>query len=303
MTHSTFAAIDIGSNAFRLLISYVERGVGATAEFKKAAFIRVPVRLGEDVFTSGHIGHEKRHKLVEAMRGFARLLEVFDVQAYKAYATSAMREAQNGAEIAAEIEKESGIKVEIVSGQEEAETIFEAGDIAGLMSSDKPYLYVDVGGGSTEVTVYSNHRRACSESFALGTVRIIAGAVREGERERFKKWLREIRSKYHPEAIIGSGGNINKIDKLLSGSKKNRGKDDPLHYGEMKVLATKLSKMSYDERIERFGLNDYRADVIIPALDIFLTAARTCRIDEVIVPKIGLVDGIIHKLYTQGLKK
>ena len=297
MKHSTFAAIDIGSNAFRLLISYVERN--GTTDFKKAAFIRVPVRLGEDVFTKGRVSDEKRHKLVEAMKGFARLMEVFDVQAYKAYATSAMREAKNGPDVVAEIERESGIHVEIVSGHEEAETIFEAGDIAGFGDSDKSYLYVDVGGGSTELTVYSNHGRALSESFPLGTVRTISGAVKEKERERFKKRLHEIRSKYHPVAIVGSGGNINKIDKLIA--RKNKDKNDPLHYYQLKRLAEQLGSMSYDERIKHFGLNDYRADVIIPALDIFMTAAHICRIDDIIVPKIGLVDGLIHKLYCQSI--
>ena len=293
MTRETFAAIDIGSNAFRLLINYVERN-GST-EFKKAAFIRVPVRLGEDVFTSGRITDEKAHKVVEAMQGFAHLMRVFDVQAYRACATSAMREADNGAELVNEIHRASGIKVDIISGQEEAEIIFEAGDIAGLGGSDKRFIYVDVGGGSTEVTVYSDHGRAFSESFALGTVRMLSGATEAGETARFRECMRRIRSEFRPVAIIGSGGNINKAHKMLS--KKEKDRNDPLHYVELELLFKQLSRMNYDERIEKFGLNDYRADVIIPALGIFLMVARICRIDEIIVPKIGLVDGIIHGLY------
>ncbi len=304
MTRETFAAIDIGSNAFRLLISYVERGgtgVGSSGsdsegsegavEFKKAAFIRVPVRLGEDVFTHGEIGPAKRERLVEAMQAFAHLMRVFEVKAHRACATSAMREAANGPAIVEEIRSRSGIAVEIISGRQEAETIFEAGDIAGLMNSDKRYLYVDVGGGSTEVTVYSNRRRACSESFALGTVRTLSGGVDPAECERFRKWLKSVRTEYKPVAIIGSGGNINKAHKMLAGKER-----ETLRLVELELLAEQLSEMSLAERIERMGLNDYRADVIAPALDLFITAARTCRIDQIIVPKIGLVDGIIHSL-------
>jgi exopolyphosphatase/guanosine-5'-triphosphate,3'-diphosphate pyrophosphatase len=300
--HDTFAAIDIGSNAFRLLISYVEHTPDGKAEFRKAAFIRVPVRLGEDVFTGGAIGRDKFDRVVEAMQGFAHLIRVFNVKAFRACATSAMREAANGRELAAEIERTSGIPVEIISGQQEAETIFEAGDIAGLMNGDHRYLYVDVGGGSVEVSVYSSHRRVYSESFALGTVRNLSGAVQADEMERFKKRLHQIHHEWDPAAIIGSGGNINKTYKLLS--KKSRGKEgrdeNTLDTDDLKKLYEELSRMSYDERIERFGLNDYRADVIVPALEIFLVAARECHIDEVIVPKLGLVDGIIHGLYTRG---
>ncbi len=325
MKQKTYAAIDIGSNAFRLLIGYVEvypendkkstgkagddkragkdgggseksveKGSGTHGHhFKKAAFIRVPVRLGADVFTKGKVAAEKRKKLVEAMVAFSHLFRVFGVDSYRAYATSAMREAANGDEIIREIERESGIKVKIISGKLEAETIFEAGESAGFggKNDQRTYMFVDVGGGSTEITVYSEGRRAFSESFPLGTVRMISGAVRESEMERFKKQLHSIREKYHPDAIIGSGGNINKIHKLLS-SKENK----ILHYDEMKKLAEKLGAMSYEQRIEHFELNEYRADVILPALEIFLTAAHATHIDNVIVPKIGLVDGIIQRL-------
>ena len=296
MTKDTFAAIDIGSNAIRLLINYVESN-GST-EFRKAAFIRVPIRLGEDVFTTGRIGDEKRRRLVGSMQAFVHLIDVFGVHAYRACATSAMREAANRVELVEEIRRTSGLEVEIISGQEEAGIIFEAGDIAGLGSSDKCYLYVDVGGGSTEVTVYRDHGRAFSESFALGTVRMLNGATEAGETARFRESMRRIRSEYRPVAIIGSGGNINKAHKMLSKKEKDR---NPLHYVELELLFKQLSRMSCEERIEKLGLNDYRADVIVPALGIFLLAARTCRIDEIIVPKIGLVDGIIHGLYRQNL--
>lgn len=289
MTKDTLAAIDVGSNAIRLLISNVERN-GKT-DFRKAAFIRVPIRLGEDVFTTGRIGEDKQRRLVEAMRGFAGLMSAFEVRAHRACATSAMREASNGPEIVARIRGESGVVVEIISGREEAGIIFEAGGIAGLMDSDKHYLYVDVGGGSTEVSVYSNRRRARSKSFALGTVRSISGATEAGEMDRFKEYLRGIKRDFDPVAIIGSGGNINKAHKMLAGKDK-----EPLRATELEDLYRKLSDMSYEERMEKMGLNDYRADVILPALDIFITAARRCRIEDIVVPKIGLVDGIIHGL-------
>ena len=269
----------------------------APVEFKKAAFIRVPIRLGEDVFTEGKIGRVKTEQLVEAMQGFGHLMRVYGVQGYRACATSAMREAENSDRVVKQLLKKSGIRVDIISGQEEAALIFEAAGAMGAsdgLRDDKSYLSVDVGGGSTEVTVYSNHQRAMSESFALGTVRIISGAAKEEELERFTKWLQGVTKEYHPAAIVGSGGNINKVFKILEKKEK-----EPLKLNELKTLFTRLSKLSYDERVTKCGLNPYRADVIMPALEIFLTAARTCKIDEVIVPKIGLADGIIHRLYRQ----
>lgn len=285
MTKETLAAIDIGSNAIRLLICNVEN------EFKKAAFIRVPVRLGEDVFTAGSIGQSKGARLVEAMEGFAHIMRAFEVSKFRACATSAMREASNGSALVEEIRRRAGIEVEIISGHEEAELIFEAGDMAGLGRSQKSFLYVDVGGGSTEVTLYDGRHRVDSESFRLGTVRMLSHASDPEEMGRFKEWLKEVRKKYNPSAIVGSGGNINKAHKMLS--KKER---EPLRYVELKILFEELSDMTYEERMDKFHLNDYRADVIMPALHIFITAAHACRVDEIIVPKVGLVDGIIHHI-------
>lgn len=292
MNRETLAAIDIGSNAIRLLINYVE--ANGAVKFKKAAFIRVPIRLGEDVFTIGAIGDEKREKLSEAMISFAHLMTTFNVHKYRACATSAMREAVNGAEVVDYIRRRSGINIEIISGKEEAETIFEAGDIVGLMGSNRSYLYVDVGGGSTEITIYSDCQRVESESFPLGTVRMISDAIDKEEWKNFKRWLEEIAASYNPVSIIGSGGNINKIHKLLCKKEK-----ESLRYVEIKLLYEQLLEMSYDERIKKLGLQTYRADVIMPAMKLFLTVAKTCKINEFIVPKIGLSDGIIHKLFSQ----
>lgn len=296
MNRETLAAIDIGSNAIRLLINYIEKS-SKVVSFKKAAFLRVPIRLGEDVFTLGEISDEKRKKLCEAMSAFEAVMRTFNVRDYRACATSAMREAKNGAEIVEYIREKSGINIEIISGKEEAETIFEAGDIAGLMEHDESYIYVDVGGGSTEVTLYSDHKRVASESFPLGTVRTISDAVDKNEMKRFKKWLEEVALPLRPVAIIGSGGNINKVNKLLQ--KKDQ---ESMRYIELKLLYNQINDMSYDERVKNMGLNTYRADVITPAMKIFLTVAKTCKVDEIMVPKVGLADGIIHHLYNKRLK-
>ncbi len=286
----TLAAIDIGSNAIRLMVNYVDNN--NKVAFKKAAFLRVPIRLGEDVFTVGKISDDKRQRLCDAMTTFSHVMKTYKVSKYRACATSAMREASNGAEVVEYIRELSGIQIEIISGQEEAQTIFEAGDVAGLMSAKESYIYVDVGGGSTEVTIYSNNKRATSESFRLGTVRTISDAVDKSEPKRFKRWLEEVALPYRPTAIIGSGGNINKVHKLLL--KKDR---EPIRYIELKLLYNQINEMSYDERLRNMGLNTYRADVITPAMKLFLTVAKNCKVDQILVPKVGLADGIIHHLY------
>ncbi len=285
----TLAAIDIGSNAIRLVINYVDNS--NKVAFKKAAFLRVPIRLGEDVFTRGEISPEKRRRLCEAMTSFSHVMKTYNVTKFRACATSAMREARNGAEVVDYIRQVSGINIEIISGQEEAKTIFEAGDVAGLMNNKESYIYVDVGGGSTELTIYSNNKRATSESFRIGTVRTISNAVDKSEPKRFKKWLEEVALPYRPVAIIGSGGNINKVHKLLA--KKDR---EAIRYIELKLLYNHISEMTYEERLRNMGLNTYRADVITVAMKLFLTVAKNCKIDEILVPKIGLADGVIHHL-------
>ncbi len=292
MNRETLAAIDIGSNAIRLLIEYIESN--GTVAFKKAAFVRVPIRLGEDVFSDGAIGEEKREKLCSAMKSFSALMQTFNVKAYRACATSAMREASNGAEVVEYIRRESGVQIEIISGIEEAKTIFEAGDMARFISKDQNYIYVDVGGGSTEVTVYSGNRRVTSESFPLGTVRMINSKEKISLSD-FKEWLERIALPFKPVAIIGSGGNINKVHKLLS---KRQG--ESIKPMEMRVLYDQIKPLSYEQRIKQLSLNSYRADVIIPAMKIFMTAAKVCRIDSIIAPRIGLADGIIHQLYCRS---
>lgn len=286
----TFGAIDIGSNAIRLLIDYVEEY--DAPEFKKAAFVRVPIRLGEDVFSLGHVTPAKVAALTQAMSAFAALFKTFDIDAYKACATSAMREAENGAEVAGTIARTCGIDITIVDGNTEARTIYEAGGLEKVLDKEKSYFYIDVGGGSTEVVVYAENRQVEARSFRLGTVRYISGAVSASEEEAFAAWLGEKASRYRPSALIGSGGNINKAHRLLDKKPK-----DAIKAKELNALYERLQKMSVGQRMEEMELNANRADVIVPALSIFTTALRITGAGSVIVPKLGLVDGIVRELY------
>ena len=290
------AAIDIGSNAIRLLINNIEENRTAP-DFKKLAYLRVPIRLGDDVFTSGRISRGKEGQLIHAMQGFSHIMKAYGVMDYRACATSAMRDAENGKSIVEDIRRESGIKIEIISGREEAEIIYEAGQLAGLMDKRKNYLSVDVGGGSTEIVLYSNQQKVTYCSFELGTVRMLVDAVKVGEKKRFREWLKEIARNNSLMSIVASGGNINKVYKIL-----NKREKEPLSYGDIKGLYDTLKPLSYEERIQLYKLNPYRADVIVPALEIFLTISKICKVDEIYVPKVGLSDGIVYHLYQERKK-
>ncbi|MCC8173423.1 MAG: hypothetical protein LIO65_03265 [Odoribacter sp.] len=292
MKFDTLGAIDIGSNAIRLLISNVEANENIH-EFKKVAFLRVPIRLGEDVFSKGKIGESKLNRLTEAMIGFSHIMKAYKVNHYMAFATSAMRGAKNGEEVIKTIYKKSGINIKTITGQEEAEIIFEAGGLSAVMDSSQNYLYVDVGGGSTEIILYSKNHKIKSRSFEIGTVRFLANAVKEEEKKAFEDWLTEIADNYAPLSIIASGGNINKIHKVLGKREK-----EYLTFPEIKVLYDILEKLTYEERILNYGLNPYRADVIVPALGIFIKIGEICKINEIFVPKVGIVDGMVHHIYS-----
>lgn len=291
VTRETFGAIDIGSNAIRLLISYVETYADKRTEYKKAAFIRVPIRLGDDVFMRGHISSTKVEALSDAMQAFAALMRAYGVRDCRACATSAMREAQNGTDVVDNIKRVSGLNIEIISGEEEADTIYAAGGLKEVLDPKKNYVYVDVGGGSTEVVVYAHGAKTLERSFRLGTVRMLAGAVSEDEWNEFSSWLKAVRNEWKPEAIIGSGGNINKAHKMLE--KKRR---EPIKTKELKQLYDQTRKMSVTERMEQLYLNQSRAEVIANALKIFYTVADKCNIDTIMVPRVGLVDGIVKGL-------
>lgn len=294
MNRETFGAIDIGSNAIRLLIDYVEQYDDLRTEYKKAAFVRVPIRLGDDVFLRGHIGNDRAEALCDAMQGFAALLRAYGVRDYRACATSAMREAANGREILERVRLRSGISVETISGAEEADTIFAAGGLKELLDHTKTYLYVDVGGGSTEIVVYASGEKTAAESFRLGTVRILSGATQPAEWHRFEEWLARQVETHHPSAVIGSGGNINKVHKMLE--KRSR---EAIRTKELVLLYEQLRNLTVLQRMEQFYLNQSRAEVIVPALRIFTDVTRIGRIGTIYVPRQGLADGIIRQLYRQ----
>jgi exopolyphosphatase/guanosine-5'-triphosphate,3'-diphosphate pyrophosphatase len=297
------AAIDVGSNAVRLLIDYVEVE-GLTYELKKAAYLRVPIRLGEDVFTRNHVGHAKAQLLMEAMLGFQHLLRAYGVSEVRACATSAMRDAVNGREVAEAIRERTGIGMDIISGQEEADLICAAGFPKEFAVDAGAAVYVDVGGGSTELVVYRDNRVYLHDSFQVGTVRMLsiaAGknvAAWEVEKERLALSMRDIHRRDAPTRVIASGGNINKAHKLLG--KKN---DEPVRPDEIKDLLGRLKPLSVVARMREFGLNGYRADVIVPALEIFLCVCRECpSIRSVYVPKTGLADGLLHDMCKKRLE-
>lgn len=286
-----FAAIDIGSNAVRLLFGNVYEGA-AEPIFKKADLVRVPLRLGEDAFLHKRISDAKVDKLITVMKSFRHLINFYEVTDFRACATSAMREAVNGPEIVARVKKETGITIEIIDGKTEAQIIY-SNHIAESLDKNYDYLYIDVGGGSTEITLFSKEQIITSRSFNIGTIRMLNDLVSREQWNEFKNWVKEITKDHRrPLIAIGSGGNINKIFKM-SRKKQNR----PLSYSKLKAIYDMLDAFTLDERIKILGLNPDRADVIIPASRIFLTVMKTAETDKLLVPQIGMSDGLIHLLY------
>ncbi len=292
-----FGAIDIGSNAVRLLVSTVTEPEDKPANFKKTSLIRIPIRLGEDVFTHGKISDENYQRMLEAMQAYKHLIKLHKVTDFKACATSAMRDAANGQELKQEILATTGIDIKIIDGKEEA-AIIAATDLHALINDDSTYLYVDVGGGSTELTVYSKGQTLASKSFQIGTVRLLNNLVKEEEWEEFKEWIQKMLAGFTKVNLIGSGGNINNIFK---NSGKKTGK--PLSYFYLSSYYQLLNSLTYDERIAQLQLNEDRADVIIPATRIYLTAMKHSKAKSVYVPKIGLVDGIIKSIFNDVKSK
>lgn len=290
-----FAAIDIGSNAMRLLFCRVYE-VDGKAHFSKEELVRMPIRLGEDVFLQGKISDTKAQRLVTTLRGFGDLIRAYGVVGYRAVATSAMRDATNGEEIITRISKESGINVEIIDGKAEANLVF-SNHIEELLNPKHAYLYIDVGGGSTELTLYFDNKVVAARSFNIGTVRMLLDKVEKEEMEEMKAWLKRNTTGIHPLSAIGSGGNINKIFKM-SGKKETK----HLSYDRLKGIYEMLCSYTYKERIERLDLKPDRADVIIPAAKIFLTTMKHADIEKVFVPQVGLSDGLVHGLYEQFRK-
>ena len=285
-----FAAIDIGSNAVRLLFSNVYDDNGVTY-FKKAELIRIPLRLGEDSFLNGMISEKKIEKLVTSMKAFKHLIDVYDAIDYRACATSAMRDADNRWDIIERVRKEAGIKIEIIDGKTEADIIY-ANHIEERLDKNNAYLYIDIGGGSTEITLFSKNKAVVSQSFNIGTIRMLHSQIDKEYWNYFKNWVKEITKGYKPLLAIGSGGNINKLYRM-SGRKFNK----PFATSKLKSLYELLESYTYEERVKILGLNPDRADVIIPASKILLSVLKNAEIEKIIVPQIGLSDGIVHQLF------
>ncbi len=290
-----FAAIDIGSNAMRLLFCRVYL-VDGKPHFNKEELIRMPIRLGEDVFLQGKITDAKADRLITALKGFSQLIKAYGVAGYRAVATSAMRDASNGAQIIERIKKESELNVEIIDGKNEAALVF-SNHIEELLNPKHAYLYIDVGGGSTELTLYFDNKVIAAKSFNIGTVRMLLDKVVKEEWEEMKAWLKRNTIGIHPLSAIGSGGNINKIFKM-SGKKETK----HLSYDRLKGIYEMLCSYTYQERIERLDLKPDRADVIVPAAKIFLTAMKNADIEKVFVPQVGLSDGLVHQMYENHKK-
>lgn len=291
------AAIDIGSNAVRLLINDVTIYSDGKADFTKLTLLRIPLRLGFDVFKDGAIAPKKRQKLVDTIKIYKLLMDVYEVEDYRACATSAMRDATNGAEIIKEIKQETGIDIRVISGHEEADIIYET-HIAENLNMDSSYLYIDVGGGSTEVTLFSNNQTIFKESFNIGTIRLLNDAVTDEQWNYVKQFIKRETKNYRPLKAIGSGGNINKT---FSISKTKEGK--ALSIQLLKDYYKELSMYSLEERKHIYNLRADRADVIVPALNIYISIMRWAGADRIFVPKIGLADGLIKMMYQEYLER
>jgi len=292
-----YGAIDIGSNAIRLLVSNVIVRENAEPQFKKSSLVRVPIRLGADAFVSGIISDENVTRMIDAMQAFKLLMKVHHVEKYKACATSAMRESKNGKEVIAKIKEKTGVDIDIIGGKEEA-AIISFTDLNTLIEGDNSYLYVDVGGGSTEFTIFSGGKIITSKSFKMGTVRLLNNKKSENKIifANVEKWIKKNTKDLKRLSLIGSGGNINKLFKM---SGRTEGK--PISYIYLNAQYQFLKKMSYQDRISELSLNPDRADVIIPATKIYLSAMKWSGARKIYVPKIGLSDGIIKSLFYNKL--
>jgi exopolyphosphatase/guanosine-5'-triphosphate,3'-diphosphate pyrophosphatase len=291
ITIKKYAAIDIGSNAMRLLVTNIVEQDGCKTQFNKSSLVRVPIRLGQDAFTVGEISEENIDRMIDAMKAFKLLMKVHRVEQYRACATSAMREAYNGKEVVEIIKKKADIKIDIIDGKKEA-AIIAASDLKQFIISDKAYLYVDVGGGSTEFSLFFEGNIIASKSFKNGTVRLLNEMVNDIVWQEMEKWIKANVEPFENITLIGSGGNINKLFKL---SEKNQ--DKPLSYMYVQSQYQKLNSMTYEQRIADLGLNPDRADVIIPATRIYLNAMKWSGARHIYVPKIGLSDGIVKAMY------
>ena len=290
-----YGAIDVGSNAIRLLIVTVIEQEGKEVKFKKTSLIRVPIRLGTDVFVEGKVSEASYLRMLDSFKAFQLLMKIHNVFKYRACATSAMREAKNGKTIVKRLLKATGIEISIINGNEEAKIIAST-DLKTYLVHDKVFLYVDVGGGSTELTIYSEGKTVASKSFKMGTVRLINNLVDDKMWDQMKGWIKNNTQKYGHITLLGTGGNINSTYKY-SGKKIGT----PLNYKYLIAYFNKVKAFSYDDRIVELDMNPDRADVIIPALKIYIFAMKWSGAECIYVPKVGLSDGIIRSLYNEKL--
>ena len=293
---TNYAAIDIGSNAVRLLIKRLEEEGADKPVFSKVLLLRVPLRLGFDVFALGKITDRGAKNLLRLMKAYRQLMLIHEVEDYRACATSAMRDAKNGRDIIRKIEKETGIRIDIIDGQEEAKIVYN-NHIECMADRTGNFMYVDVGGGSTEVNLLSQGQLQYSASYNIGTVRMLNNAVTDGEWDRLRTEIQRLALSYPDTNVIGSGGNINKLYRLAAKKDKARQR---MTVEALAALHAQLEALSLEQRREQFGLKPDRADVIVPAGEIFLTIARILGASYVYVPVIGLSDGIIDSLYARN---
>ena len=291
----TYAAIDIGSNAVRLLIKSIEPGCDAPT-FVKEQLLRVPLRLGEDTFSKGEISQEKGKNLLRLIKAYKQLMRIYNVKRYRACATSAMRDASNGCELVKEISRKTGINIEIIDGNVEARLIYDT-HIEALLDRDKNYIYVDVGGGSTEISLISGGELRSSRSYNIGTVRLLEGTVSDDTVQRLRRDMQRFADSYPNLYIIGSGGNINKLYKLST--PQASGEESELSVRKLSIINELLKSMTPEERVAKFRMRPDRADVITFAGDIFLEVAADSGAETILVPTIGLADGIIDSLYAE----
>jgi len=291
-----FAAIDIGSNAVRLMFANAIGDIGHI-RVEKASLIRIPIRLGKDVYKNNTISKTRASNLIKTLKAFKLLIDVYKPESYVACATAAMREATNGPEILNKIKKEAGIKIKLIDGLEEAEIIRSTNSI-GSFATKNLTMYVDLGGGSTEISVISKTNFIDANSFKIGTLRILSKKVDKNSWDELEVWLSRFKDNFGKMNIIGSGGNINKLAKLYGSAGENE-----IPVKNLEQAYKHLKSFTLHERIEEMGLRPDRADVIIPAAKVFLFIARTVKAETIMVPKIGLADGLIHNLYKEYLIK
>ena len=291
ITIKKYAAIDIGSNAMRLLVANIIEEKGMPTHFSKSALVRLPIRLGQDSFTVGNISEENIDRMVDAMKAYKLLMKVHKVEKYVALATSAMREADNRHEVIKIIQEKADIKIDIIDGKTEA-AIIASTDLHHLLETENTYLYVDVGGGSTEFSLFSDRKMITSKSFKIGTVRLLNEMVDEVVWQEIEQWIKTFTKEFDNVILIGSGGNINKLFKM-SGKQQ----DKPLSIMYVTKRYNFLNSLTYEQRVSELGLNTDRADVIVLATKIYLNAMKWSGAKKIFVPKIGLSDRIIKAMY------